>query len=178
MIQVKTAEAAGIAGVGYEGFRSWLKRGLLKSTGLLPKFYAPDAGAEIADAKRWQWSSFGFADLCAFRLAKILFDSGFEWNVVNSIASDNELWQSQYREQVKAELAERANGPDLDLEKYYIAIFGHGSQWTLYSPAELMEDLRSGIVNREWMILVDLRELRHSVVTRIEEVVHAAGTYA
>src|ERR1700691_6266358 len=95
-LRVKTAQAAEVAGVGYEGFRSWLKRGLLKDTGTLQKFYAADAPAEVADAKRWRWSAFGFADLCSFRLTKILLDAGISWEVVNGVASDETLWRSHH----------------------------------------------------------------------------------
>jgi len=150
-LTVKTAQAADVAGIGYEGFRTWLKRGLLKPTGTLPKFYAPDAPAEIADAKRWRWSSFGFADLCSFRLTKILLDAGLSWEVVNSIVSDHGLWQSH-----------RSDNP----ASRYLAVFQGTSQWTLYSAETLATDLNTGTIRSDWMTLVDLHELRQNVVFR------------
>jgi hypothetical protein len=148
-ISLKTAQAAEVAGVGYEGFRSWLKRGLLKDAGLLPKSYASHVPAEIADAKRWRWSSFGFVDLCSFRLAKVLFDAGLPWEMVEPIV--HELWRSHINDSP----AER-----------YLAIFAKTSQWTLYSAQTLAKDLAAEIVRSEWMTLVDLHELRKSVMIR------------
>ena len=148
-ISLKTAQAAEVAGVGYEGFRTWLKRGLLKGAGLLPKFYAPHVSAEIADAKRWRWSSFGFADLCSFRLAKLMFDAGLHWEVVDTIV--HELWQShQY---------DNCSTP-------YLAVFAKTSQWTLYSAQTLAADLDAGVMRSNWMTLIDLHELRRSVMMR------------
>jgi hypothetical protein len=150
-LRVKTAQAAEVAGVGYEGFRSWLKRGLLKDTGTLPKFYAADAPAEIADAKRWRWSAFGFADLCSFRLTKILLDAGISWEVVNDVASDETLWRTHHH----ANPAHR-----------FLAVFPATLQFTLYSAASLKDDLEKGVIKSDWMTLVDLHELRRSVVFR------------
>ena len=151
-LRLKTAQAAEVAGVGYEGFRSWLKRGLLKDTGMMAQFYAPDAPAEVADAKRWRWSAFGFADLCCFRLTKLLVDAGLPWEMVNSVVSENQVWQSH-----------RYQGP----EKHYLAIFPASAQWTLYSAEMLAEDLKNGIVKGNLMTLVDLHDLRQRVVLRI-----------
>jgi hypothetical protein len=151
-IRTKTAQAADIAGVGYEGFRSWLKRGLLKATGALPQFYAAeDVKAEIANAKRWQWSSFGFADLCCFRLAKLLFDAGLPWQVVSPIVSDHALWRSHHRD---------------DPATRYLAIFQRSSQWALYSLETLAAGLSTGRIRSDWMTLIDLRELRQNVMFR------------
>lgn len=150
-ISLKTAQAADVAGVGYEGFRTWLKRGLLKETGALPKFYAAHAKAEPADAKRWRWSAFGFADLCSFRLTKILLDAALPWEAANSIVSDHRLWQSHRRD---------------DPAYRYLAVFHKGSHWTPYSPETLAADLNSGIIKSDWMTLVDLRELRQTVLFR------------
>jgi hypothetical protein len=150
-LRVKTAQAALVAGVGYEGFRTWLKRGLLKETGTLPKFCAQHAEAQLADSKRWRWSSFGFADLCSFRLTKVMLDSGLPWEIVNSIVSDPGLWQSH-----------RQN----DANSRYLAVFEHTLQWTLYSGDTLASDLNRGIVKVEWMTLFDLQNLRQDVVLR------------
>ena len=153
--RVKTAQAAEIAGVGYEGFRSWLKRGLPKDTGILPKFYASDAPAEIADAKRWRWSSFGVADLYSFGLTKLMLESGLPWSMVCSVASDERLWRSH------------RSGSNVR----YVAVFSRSDQYTLYTPDELTADLTSGTVKHDWMTLFDLHELRRNVVLRTRAVV-------
>lgn len=90
---VTTARAAEIIGIGYEGLRSQLKRGLLKNVGTLPPFYGPDAKAETLYAKRWRWSKFSVPDLCLMRVAKVLMDAGCSFDVANDIASTEELWQ-------------------------------------------------------------------------------------
>ena len=149
-ISVKTAQAAEIAGVGYEGFRSWLKRGLLKSTGTLPKFYASSAPAEEADAKRWRWSAFGFADLCSFRLTKLMLDAGLPWDMVCTIASDETLWRTH-----------RA-----DVSIRYVAAFPKSDQYTLYTLDSLTADIASATVKHDWMSLFDLHEIRKSVEFR------------
>ena len=149
-VVVKTAQAAEIAGVGYEGFRSWLKRGLLKSTGTLPKFYASSAPAEEADAKRWRWSAFGFADLCSFRLTKLMLDAGLPWDMVCTIASDETLWRTH-----------RSPG---DIR--YVAAFPKSDQYTFYTLESLTADLTAETVRRDWMSLFDLHEIRKSVEFR------------
>jgi hypothetical protein len=152
ILKLKTAQAAEVAGVGYEGFRSWLKRGLLKDNGMMPKFYAADAPAEISDAKRWRWSAFGFVDLCSFRLAKILLDAGLPWEFVNSVVSYDDVWRSH-----------RSDRP----ETRFLAVFPETRQHTLYSPETLADDLDKGIVKSSWMTVLDLHDLRQTVVWRI-----------
>jgi len=90
---VTTARAAEIVGIGYEGLRSQLKRGLLKNVGTLPPFSAPDTPAEELYAKRWRWSKFGVPDLCLMRVAKVLTDAGCSFEMANDIASRDELWR-------------------------------------------------------------------------------------
>lgn len=92
-LYVTTARAAEIVGIGYEGLRSQLKRGLLKNVGTLPPFYGADAPAEEYYAKRWRWSKFGISDLCLMRVAKILMDAGCAFEMANDIASSEELWR-------------------------------------------------------------------------------------
>lgn len=150
-LTVKTAQAAEIAGVGYEGFRSWLKRGLLKETGTLPQFYAAHVPAEIANAKRWRWSAFGFADLCSFRLTKLMLDAGLPWGTASSVASDEELWRSHH-----------SGACDVR----YLAVFPKVNRFTLYSPETLAADLANGTVRHDWMTLFDLHQLRENVVFR------------
>lgn len=150
-LSVKTAQAAEIAGVGYEGFRSWLKRGLLQETGTLPKFYAAHVPAEVADAKRWRWSAFGFADLCSFRLTKLMLAAGLPRSTTSAVASDETLWRSH----------------DLEAgEVRYVAVFPKLNQHTLYSPETLAADLADGTIKHDWMTLFDLHQLRDSVVFR------------
>lgn len=92
-LHVTTARAAEIVGIGYEGLRSQLKRGLLKNVGTLAPFYGPKAEAKALYAKRWTWSKFSVPDLCLMRLAKILMDAGCSFEVANDIASSEELWR-------------------------------------------------------------------------------------
>lgn len=155
-LTVKTAQAAEIAGVGYEGFRSWLKRGLLKETGTLPKFYAAHVPAEIADAKRWRWSAFGFADLCSFRLTKLMLDAGLPWDTANAVAGDEALWRSHHS---------GASHPR------YVAVFPNSNQYTLYSPETLAADLANEVIKHDWMTLFDLHQLRENVMFRIRAAV-------
>lgn len=151
-IRIKTAQAAEVAGVGYEGFRSWLKRGLLKDNGILPKFYAADVPAEVADAKRWRWSAFGFVDLCSFRLTKLLLDAGLPWEVVSSVVSDDAVWHSH-----------RSDLPD----QRFLAVFPKTLQYTLYSAETLADDLNKGIIKSRWMTVMDLCQVRQDVICRI-----------
>jgi hypothetical protein len=90
---VTTARAAEIVGIGYEGLRSQLKRGLLKNVGVMAPFYGRDAEAEVLYAKRWRWSKFGVTDLCLMRTAKLLMDAGCSFDVANDIASSEDLWR-------------------------------------------------------------------------------------
>lgn len=92
-LHVTTARAAEIVGIGYEGLRSQLKRGLLKNVGTLAHFYGPNSEAEALYAKRWKWSKFSVPDLCLMRLAKVLMDAGCSFEVANDIASNDELWR-------------------------------------------------------------------------------------
>lgn len=92
-LHVTTARAAEIVGIGYEGLRSQLKRGLLGNVGTLAPLYGPHAEAEALHAKRWKWSKFNVPDLCLMRLAKILMDAGCSFDVANDIASDDGLWR-------------------------------------------------------------------------------------
>jgi hypothetical protein len=88
---VTTARAAAIVGVGYEGLRSYLKRGLLGSVGLMAPFVSRDAPAPDRSAVRASWSRFGSADLCLMRLAKILIDLGLSFEQANAVVSNDRL---------------------------------------------------------------------------------------
>jgi hypothetical protein len=148
-ITLRTAQAAEVAGVGYEGLRSWLKRGLLKDAGAIGKFYGRDTPAEVTDLKRWRWSSFGFSDLCSFRLAKLMFDAGLTWEAVEPIVGD--LWRSH----------------DVDSpETRFLAVFARSNEYTLYSKNTLAADVATDIIKAEWLTLIDLHELREDVMIR------------
>lgn len=151
ILKLKTAQAADVAGVGYEGFRTWLKRGLLKDTGILPKFYASDVPAEIADAKRWRWTAFGYSDLCSFRLAKILLDSGLAWETVNPIVSDRTLWKSHQSD---------------DQAIQYLAIINQGAEYFLCDRKTLATQFSAGTIGDPIMTIIDLDHLHKNVVLR------------
>lgn len=84
---VTSARAAEIVGVGYEGFRSYLKRGLLGRVGMLPSFHAPGSATTDDPAPRSGWKTFSMADLCLMRIAKMLMDSGFSFVSANAVVS-------------------------------------------------------------------------------------------
>ena len=177
-VRAKTAQAAEIAGIGYEGFRSWLKRGLLKTTGpLMPKSYAAHVPAEVTDSKRWQWSEFGFADLCAFRLVRVLLDAGLPWETASDIASANIIWELQREAQKDEDEPLDIFGKDKSSPTRATLLAIHrlkeqnevGSMyyWCVYKDYELMDDIRRDIVTTEHMTLVDLENLRREVVSSI-----------
>ncbi|HYG87849.1 MAG TPA: hypothetical protein VD978_16445 [Azospirillum sp.] len=87
---VTTARAAEIVGIGYEGLRSYLKRGLLGSSGLLPPFVAPTAPAPDLSKARAKWTRFGFTDLCLMHLVKQLMDCGLPFEAANGVASSED----------------------------------------------------------------------------------------
>ena len=86
-ITVTTARAAEIVGIGYEGFRSYLKRGLLGSSGLMAPLVHPNEPAPDLSRVRATWKRFGVTDLCLMRLAKQLIDSGLSFDKANGIVS-------------------------------------------------------------------------------------------
>lgn len=90
--RVSSARASEIVGVGYEGFRSYLKRGLLGRVGMLPGFYQVEGSSSDAPAPRAGWQMFGFADLCLMRLAKMLMDNGFSFASASAVVSQHDLW--------------------------------------------------------------------------------------
>lgn len=87
---VTTEVAAKIVGIGYEGLRSYLKRGLLGTSGLLTPFVGRDTEAPDP-APRAKWRRFGVVDLCLLRLAKQLMDAGLAFTAANTIASNPEV---------------------------------------------------------------------------------------
>ncbi|WP_374611970.1 hypothetical protein [Sphingorhabdus sp.] len=90
--RVSSARAADIVDVGYEGFRSYLKRGLLGRVGMLPGFHRACSDTHDDPAPRSGWMTFGFADLCLMRIAKQLMDAGFSFNSANGIVSQHAIW--------------------------------------------------------------------------------------
>lgn len=92
-VRVASAGAAEIVGIGYEGFRSYLKRGLLGRVGFLPGFHVPGADTHDDSAPRSGWKTFDATSLCLMRLAKILMDAGFSFASANSVVSKDGLWR-------------------------------------------------------------------------------------
>lgn len=90
--RVPSARAAEIVDVGYEGFRSYLKRGLLGRVGMLPGFHRAGDDTHDDPIPRSGWMTFGFADLCLMRIAKLLMDAGFTFNSANGIVSQHAIW--------------------------------------------------------------------------------------
>lgn len=88
---VTTSRAAKIVGIGYEGLRSYLKRGLLGRSGVLAPFVGKDAPAPDLSVVRASWKRFGFTDLCLMHLAKQLIDMGLTFDQANSIVSRDEM---------------------------------------------------------------------------------------
>lgn len=89
---VTTARAAEIVGLGYEGLRSYLKRGLGGRVGMMPGFHKPGAATRDDPSPRAKWTRFNVSDLCLFRLAKLLIDAGLTFEAANSVVSRNDLW--------------------------------------------------------------------------------------
>lgn len=88
---VTTAKAAEIVAIGYEGLRSYLKRGLLGSSGLMAPFVHRDSPAPDLSRVRAKWKRFGLVDLCLMRLAKQLIDLGLSFEQANGIASRDDV---------------------------------------------------------------------------------------
>lgn len=91
---VTTARAAEIVGVGYEGLRSYLKRGLGGRAGMLPGFHKPGADTHDDPSPRAKWKRFSVPDLCLFRMAKLLIDAGFTFEAANSVVSRQDRWSA------------------------------------------------------------------------------------
>ncbi|WP_158684115.1 hypothetical protein [Stenotrophomonas sp. MYb57] len=94
---VTTSRAAKIVGIGYEGLRSYLKRGLLGGSGVMPPFVGKNAPAPDLSVVRATWKRFGFTDLCLMHLAKQLIDMGLTFDQANSVVS-NEKMRPLFRE--------------------------------------------------------------------------------
>ncbi|WP_046901556.1 hypothetical protein [Gluconobacter oxydans] len=154
-IEIKTAQAADVVGISYEGFRTWLKKGLLKSTGRLPEFSAPEVPAKIADAKRWKWSEFGFSDLCSFRAAKFLLDAGRPWHDVVAITSSEEFWRSH------RSLAE---------EHAYLILFPTDGSYIFCSQETLDHNIEQLKAENVALYLINLQQLRQNTLFRIRSV--------
>jgi hypothetical protein len=88
---VTTARAAEIVSIGYEGLRSYLKRGLLGTSGMMAPLVHPHSPAPDNSRARAKWKRFGFVDLCLMRLAKQLIDLGLSFDQANGIASRDDV---------------------------------------------------------------------------------------
>ncbi|MFM2280681.1 MAG: hypothetical protein RLZZ444_2912 [Pseudomonadota bacterium] len=91
---VTTARAAEIVGVGYEGLRSYLKRGLGGRVGMPPGFHKPGADTHDDPIPRAKWKRFSVPDLCLFRVAKLLIDAGFTFEAANAVVSRHDRWSA------------------------------------------------------------------------------------
>ena len=96
--RVSSARAAEVVDVGYEGFRSYLKRGLLGRVGMLPGFHRAGSHTHDDPVPRSKWMMFGFAGLCLMRIAKLLMDVGFSFDSANSVVSRHEIWSRMARD--------------------------------------------------------------------------------
>ncbi|MFT8346571.1 hypothetical protein [Gluconobacter oxydans] len=154
-LKIKTAQAAAVVGISYEGFRTWLKKGLLKSTGRLPEFSAPEVPAKIADAKRWKWSEFGFADLCSLRIAKLLLDAGRPWNDVVAIASSEELWRSH-------------RSPEEEHD--YLVLFPVDGSYGFCPKKKLDQNIEQLQAENVALYVINVQQLRQNTLFRIRSV--------
>jgi hypothetical protein len=146
---VTTARAAEIVGIGYEGLRSQLKRGLLKNVGTLVPFYGPDTEAEVLYAKRWRWSKFGVPDLCLMRVAKVLMDAGCSFDVANDIASTEDLWRWFSR-------AEAGDG-------LFLTVLPDQNSYCLYEAADYHLIVEDHVGYDQGVILVSLSAIHQEV---------------
>lgn len=152
---VTTARAAEIVGIGYEGLRSQLKRGLLKNVGVMVPFYGRDTEAEVLYAKRWRWSKFGVTDLCLMRVAKLLMDAGCSFDVANDIASSEELW--------------RWFNHASDLAGAYLTVIPGLNSYCLYRPAEYERLTADHADYGDTVILVSLGAIYGEVTGAVAE---------
>jgi len=88
---VTTSVAAKIVGIGYEGLRSYLKRGLLGRSGVMIPLVGMSASAPDINSVRATWKRFGFTDLCLMHLAKQLIEMGLTFDQANSIVSREDM---------------------------------------------------------------------------------------
>ena len=96
--RVSSARAAEIVDVGYEGFRSYLKRGLLGRVGMLPGFHRANGGTSDDPSPRSGWTMFGFPDLCLMRIARLLMGAGFTFDSANAVVSQHKIWTRMARD--------------------------------------------------------------------------------
>ena len=159
--RVTTRRAAEIAGMSYEGLRTCLKRGLTKHTGmLLPTVARGDPAPEL-DAKRWTWSEFHLADLCLFRLAKVLMDAGLPFSLASHVASRDDLWQYFWGNYfIQGSTAIR----------YLVVTMTEMPAECLYTKDQLIADLNAGVLSvNAGHVLVDLIAIREAVMAAMEE---------
>lgn len=153
--RVTTKRAAEIAGMGYEGLRTCLKRGLLKHTGMLLPFVERGKPAPELDAKRWTWKEFHIADVCLYRLAKILMDAGLSFEQARDIANREDLWQFFWGNYfIEGPVAIR----------YLFFSMTDIPSWCLYTRERLLAELGSDVLSvNAGHILVDLIAVHEAV---------------
>lgn len=154
--RVSSARAAKIVDVGYEGFRSYLKRGLLGRVGMLPGFHR--AGADTCDdtAPRSGWMMFGFPDLCLMRLAKLLMDAGYSFASANAVVSQDRIWRRMARDEAPVDRFLLVWPPHGDHVLF-------GPQDLHHLPDRLREAGRLGVVT-----LVSLGDVQRHVLAGLE----------
>lgn len=101
--RVSSARAAEIVGIGYEGFRSYLKKGLLGRVGMLPGFHRAGGIGSDNPTPRSSWTMFGFADLCLMRIARLLMETGFTYESANAVVSQHQIWSYMAHDEVPTE---------------------------------------------------------------------------
>lgn len=156
---ITSARGAEIVGVGYEGFRSYLKRGLLGRTGMLPRFHLPGAPTFDPPTPRAGWKRFDFTDLCLMRIAKLLMDAGFSFANANAIVSQNDLWSriAHDREPIDR----------------YLLVWPPYGDFMLFEPDDmhhLPKRLREADASSLVVTLINLGDVERHVAERLAEV--------
>ena len=82
---IRTAQAAFVAGMSYDGFRTWMKRGWLRK---------PDSPDRLVEGSR-RWAEFTFPELCASRLLRVLLQTGMPFEEAVDVASVEKLVASK-----------------------------------------------------------------------------------
>jgi len=157
--RLTTKRAAEIAGMGYEGLRTCLKRGLLKHTGMLLPFVARGQPAPDLDAKRWSWKEFGLSDICMCRLAKILMDAGLPFEHASHTASREDLWQFFWGNYFLT--------GSVAIQYLVVSITECPSE-CLYTKDQLISDLNNGVLSvNAGHVLVDLIAVHEAVMAAL-----------
>ncbi|WP_447667413.1 hypothetical protein [Methylobacterium sp. A54F] len=145
---------------------------MLKGTGAAELEEGPSVASE-RDAKRWSWSAFTFADVCAFRLAKLLIDAGLEVSLAREIASADQIWHHQLWAQIHDEGRENLSGKKP--EELYIIVGGPGTSSEvryILTEEKYININVSGqrAIHAPVYLVVSLKEVRRELATRIKEI--------